>query len=146
MAEITMNDCAVINNYALGEIGELYAMRLLRGLGYRVRRYHHKGYDLIATNLTTGDRLRIEVKTARKHSDGKWRFTTIKNDKYGRTNSAHSDIVICLQWWEASFTPYLIPIADILGKVSICVTSNPIRYAGKYRQYQHNWDNLVQAA
>lgn len=139
MTEQQLRILSLESNTALGDYGEQIAATLLRRLGYKVRIHRHAGYDLTATNRLTGQVFKIEVKTARKHSDNKWRFTAIKN---GHTHSKHSDIIICLQFEYGCFTPYIIPVSDVANKPSICITSSAVKYAGKYRQYQSNWSIL----
>jgi hypothetical protein len=122
---------------AFGAYGEQRAASLLWRLGLMV--IPSKGCDLIAVNRSTGERWRIEVKTAKRSNDGKYRFTCIKRN---HTHTNKSDIVICLAYDGGEFGPFIIPVKDIIGKSSVCITSNPNTYNGKYAKYKNNWSLL----
>lgn len=121
-----------IHRRTLGYAGEMTAARLLTESGYRVvRSFRHEG-DLKAQNTHTGEIFRIEVKTAMRGADGKWRFLLYKRSRFGVTDYRNSDIVLLLAVVESfQVVPFVIPVTALgFNRVQLAVTSHPLRYAG----------------
>jgi hypothetical protein len=121
---------------AVGAHGEVLARHMLCRSGYEVAttgRGARRG-DLLAIAPDTGEFWRVEVKTARRCKDGKWRFTLVKN---GHTDHRDSDVVLLLAVTITGHAvPFLIPVADILNAWQITITSTPTEYTGKYARYR----------
>lgn len=121
-----------IHRRTLGFAGEMTAARLLTEAGYRVTRSHRHEGDLKAQNPYTGELFRVEVKTAMRGRDGKWRFLLFKNSRFGMTDYRHSDVVLLLTVIESfQVVPFVVPVAALgFRRVQLAVTSHPLRYAG----------------
>lgn len=120
---------------AVGAVGEKIAAHLLERSGYfiRVPDRRHAG-DLHAIIPDTGQLVKIEVKTARRSKDKKWRFTLFKR---GHTDARHSDVVMLLAASPAGFvTSFLVPAYFFAGQRQAVITSNPLHYAGKLAQFR----------
>lgn len=75
----------------------------------------------------------IEVKTARKNKDGKWRFTLYKR---GSQNHRKSDYVILVALADHGSSLFVIPTKDIYDRHHIAITSNPQTYDGMFAKYR----------
>lgn len=127
--ELVLPDC---HRHTLGYAGEMTAARLLTEAGYRVvKAFRYEG-DLKAQNRQTGELFRVEVKTAMRGGDGKWRFLLFKKSRFGVTDYRHSDIVILLAVVEAfQVVPFVVPVESLgRNRVQLAITSHPLRYAG----------------
>lgn len=120
--------------YSCGPLGELLALILLCERGYEVTPSHRsKAGDLKAVS-PTGEIFRVEVKTARRCKDGKWRFTLEKN---GKTSIVNTDVVLLLAISKTGHaTPFVIPTHQVLGKRQITISSNPRTYKGCYASFR----------
>src|SRR5688572_14656610 len=80
---------------SIGVMGERAAAALLEASNYQVSftRIGEKRGDLRAINAATGQVHYIEVKTARRCKDGKWRFTLFLTNKI---DHRHADTVMLL--------------------------------------------------
>ena len=126
-----------MNHFKLGEFGEDTAYYALKRAGYAVERLangHHNG-DLLASK--GGRRWRVEVKTARRGIDGKWRFLLKKKDRWGVTDhrGTHYVLLIALQRRRQPVL-FLVPTADIRSQRTASITSNPTTYSGRYARYR----------
>ena len=131
--------------YVRGKVGEKLVSLMLESQGYRVTVPDRKCQgDLIATDLTTGEALRVEVKTGLAGSNREFKFCLQKDDRYGGTDCGRSDVVILLAVTRAgSHALFVIPAGDLAQK-SIAISGDPHQYRGKwstFRQY-HNTINL----
>lgn len=126
---------------ALGALGEQLCYHLLTARGYTVSGVHpgeHRG-DLRAIT-PAGEVLRVEVKTARRSRDGKWRFLLRKANK---TDCSHSDVVILLCAMKTGYVvPFVIPTPALARRQQACITSDPYNYAGKYARYRQPMHSL----
>lgn len=120
---------------AVGTLGEMTAARLLEQVGYNVSFTHHeKRGDLRVVCNQTGQIWRVEVKTARRGKDKKWRFTLVKD---GCTDHRDSDVVILLAVRAGGdVVPFVIPTADISARRHIVITSDPNHYRGAFAKYR----------
>lgn len=113
----------------LGIMGERLIVRWLLYLGWWAVL---GGVSDITALSPNGKVINIEVKTARKNKDGKWRFTLYKRN---HTNHRVSDYVILIAIGQSS-SIFVIPTNDIKDRTSIAITSNPKTYAGKFAAYR----------
>lgn len=120
---------------AIGTLGEMTAARLLTDAGYDVSFTHYeKRGDLRVVCHQTGQIWRVEVKTARRGKDKKWRFTLVKD---GCTDHRDSDVVILLAVRAAGHcVVFVIPTADIAARRHIVITSDPNHYRGAFAKYR----------
>jgi Holliday junction resolvase-like predicted endonuclease len=120
---------------AVGIIGEMIAAEYLRRAGCRVQpteQGSRRGDLRVIT--PAGELLYIEVKTARRGKDNKWRFTLIKT---GHTDHRATNAVLLLAVTRsAAVVPFIIPTPDIRDRRHIVITSNPRTYAGKFAAYR----------
>lgn len=127
---------------AVGSAGEMMVARALEAQGYRVSIPHERG-DLTAI-LTDGQILSIEVKTARKGKDGKYRFTLIKYWQ-GRTCTDHRNtdlvILVCiLKTGDA--VPFVIPTATIGNRRALAISSYPTDYTGWLAPFRQSLNSI----
>lgn len=117
----------------LGYMGEKTAAAALRSAGYRVAPGKPLGGDLHVIDSETGEVLYIEIKTARRGCDGKWRATLIKA---GKTDHRICDLVVLLTIVEGrQIVPFVIPVG-VLDKPHIVITSDPRTYHGRLATYR----------
>lgn len=126
----------------IGKLGERLAALLLEQNGYIVshQRVGQRKGDLKVID-PDGQIHRIEVKTARRSKDRKWRFLLYKS---GEQDYRNSDYVLLLAVTRSGDTvPFLIPVADLKQPRSIiCISSNPRRYSGKWAAYRQDSSSL----
>lgn len=142
MNKLTLNFHFQSSNVLKGSIAENVIAKYLRKIGYKARVMRHAGFDILATNKQTGEVIRIEVKVSTKNKDGKYRATTYKYDRYGKTDHSKSDVIIFLcqlPYTGGECVPFIIPTNTQGTKSFLCVTSNPLTYAGKLASYRNNW-------
>jgi hypothetical protein len=121
---------------SIGLMGENHAARLLEQSGYLVSftQYAEKRGDLRAIDCKTGQIYKVEVKTARRSIDRKWRFTLYMP---GLTDHRHSDVVILLAILECgSIIPFVVPIHILKDQRQAVITSHPETYAGKLAEFR----------
>lgn len=118
----------------LGVHGEQVAMALFEKNGYRVLRPGIKSGDLLVVHLETGEVNKIEVKTARRNSAGRWQFNLRKK---GKTDSRYSDYVLLMAVIVSGrVVPFLIPSEEVSARSQVTLFSHPDRYNGKYSDYR----------
>lgn len=128
---MTLLDCS---HNELGERGELTAKILFRKAGYYVEKASERCGDLRVTCTSTGQTWRVEVKTARRAKDYKWRFTLWKE---GHTDHRYSDIVLLLAVTATGdVVPFVVPIAVLKDQNQAVISSEPHYYAGKLAAYR----------
>lgn len=129
-----LNVLASRTRHALGTIGEMYARQLIEQNGYIVKESTSHNGDLLVIEPDTGETLKIEVKTAKRGKDKKWRFTLYKK---GHTNHRNADIVLLLAVTKSGqIVPFVVPVEAISDKSQCCITSHPTTYAGKLAEYR----------
>lgn len=125
------------NSRGIGMAGELTARKMLEKAGYQVTRAPQLHGDLRAIDPTTGETWDVEVKTARRSKDRKWRFTLVLQGKGGRTDHRHADVVLLLAVLKSGrCIPFLIPVSELLNQRQAVICSHPESYAGKLAQYR----------
>lgn len=119
---------------AIGTAGELTARLMFQKAGYKVSHAGQLRGDLQITNQTTGEICLIEVKTARRGKDKKWRFCLVK---HGRCDHRHADKVLLLAVLKSGrVVPFLIPVDQLTHQRQAVICSHPETYAGKFAQYR----------
>lgn len=126
---------------SLGAWGENVARNLLVRSGYAVQPspYGYPG-DLLVKHRLTGELIILEVKTARRCSDGKYRFTLWKD---GHTDHRKADAVILLPVLESGrVVPFVIPVSFLAVYSQVSITSHPESYSGKLARFRQSTDGL----
>lgn len=119
----------------IGRIGEELVYEKLTAKGEAVAFTHPKQRqgDLIVFR-ESGEVVRIEVKTARRGKDRKWRFTL---EKTGCTSAQNADLLVLLAiTTSGDFIPFVLPVSAIAGRRHIVITSQPERYGGQFAQFR----------
>jgi hypothetical protein len=131
------------SHVAVGKAGELIIARALETAGYAVSITHQRG-DLTVVDQH-GEIFYVEVKTARKGKDGKWRFTLYKHWQ-GRTctNHAFTDFVVLVCVMKTGdCVPFVIPTPELLDKRQAVITSYPMDYQGRLAQFRQSLRKLT---
>lgn len=122
---------------AVGTLGETIIAHELERAGYLVSfaRPGQRRGDLRAVCPETGEVFAVEVKTARRAKDGKWRFTLYKA---GCTDYRDSDyvVLVCAQPTGATVT-FVIPQSALGKRSQLTITSEPTQYAGRWAAYRN---------
>ncbi len=122
---------------SLGFYGEHYAAWRLFKSGYKVDFLFAgtKSGDLLATDLTTGEITKVEVKTSlRNEATGRFSFCLRKLNK---TNYQHSDAVMLVAIDNLRFHHvFVVPVDAFNGVSYFAFRTNPIVYAGKLDEYR----------
>lgn len=130
------------NPQRLGQLAEIYVMGWLGSQGYQTRYTAQVGNvagDVAATDTTTGEIHRIEVKAARPSTDGRWHFC-IAN---GRTDATDSDYVVLLVIDQHhKIYPYIAPSQTFTGITKFKISSHPTRYRGRLAPYRVRSDSI----
>lgn len=122
----------------LGFWGEDWVSETLTKKGYQVTPHPTRGchFDLLVKQPTTGQLWRVEVKTARKASDGKWRFLLWRK---GHQTHHDSHLVILLAvtpiW---TVYPFVVPTSQLLNQNQAVITSHPQDYKGKLAPFRQH--------
>jgi Holliday junction resolvase-like predicted endonuclease len=124
---------------SVGLYGETWAAAELERAGYVVSRAKEgdKRGDLLAVDTSTGEMIRVEIKTSKRGSDGIYRFC-IERRIGARvcTSAHHSDFLILLAVTKpGTVYPFVIPVTDGLPK-SISMSGHPAQYTGKYARFR----------
>lgn len=124
---------------AVGALGERTAWLLFEKAGYAVNRAGaHRG-DLRVIRPDTGEFANVEVKTARRCKDGKWRFTLIVGKNGEKTDHRDADYVLLLPVLSSGqAVPFLIPVDVLANQRQAVITSDPLRYSGKLAAYRRS--------
>ena len=123
---------------AVGMHGEYIAANYLRDRGYIVEMMPDgsKCGDLRCISPHTGETISVEVKTARRGTEG-WRFTLRKR---GKTNHLNADLVLLLAVVKVGPPiPFLIPVEDIRDISAIKLRTHPLHYNGRYSDFRVTW-------
>lgn len=121
----------------IGTLGELTAKQLFAESGYfATRAQRRRAGDLAVVDRATGELHRVEVKTARRCVDGKWRFCLYKK---GHTDHRDSDWVLLLAVRaDGAVVPFLVPVAVLADQRQAVITSDPLHYSGKLARYRQS--------
>jgi hypothetical protein len=121
------------SRHGLGVAGERIASAALINAGYEVTTLQRGGTDLRAKNPLTGELFKVEVKTARRSKDKKWRFAL----QTQRTSHLKSDVVMLQQILDSGAVyTYVIPAQDLGNRKLITVPS--ANYSGKWAAYRQS--------
>lgn len=122
---------------AVGALGERTAWLLFEKAGYHVSRPAGKYHgDLRVIDPLTGTVAYVEVKTARRSKDKKWRFTLIVQ---GKTDHRDADYVLLLPVLASGqAVPFIIPADVLANQRQAVITSDPLRYSGKLAAYRRS--------
>ncbi|MBZ0284053.1 MAG: hypothetical protein K8L97_25155 [Anaerolineae bacterium] len=118
----------------LGWMGEKTVQNALECAGYRVQLGRPHEGDLHVIHPNTGQLWRVEVKTALRSVDRKWRFSLWK---HGHTDYRDSDVVVLLPThsnFEA--VPFVIPTNELGQRSQLVITSDPETYRGMLACYR----------
>lgn len=121
---------------AIGMMGERWLMTKLaaQGLHVSLTQPGERRGDLRVVNPSTGEVRLVEVKTARKGRDGKWRFTLVKK---GHTDHRRADVIVLLAVTASGkVIPFIVPVSDLAAKHHAVITSHPAQYAGRLAKYR----------
>lgn len=125
-----------LSRKGIGTLGERLAGGLLEQSGYEVSypKIGERCGDIRAVNRATGEIHRVEVKTARRGSDGQWRFNLRKK---GHTDITHADQVILLAALPSGrCVPFVIPVTALADLRQAVISSHPESYSGKLAVYR----------
>lgn len=123
---------------AIGATGENVIARAFEARGYSVRTAYENGDLHVIT--PAGELNYVEVKTARRGKDGKWRFTLYKKNSQ---DHRYSDYVVLLCVMKSGFSvPFVIPTRFILDRHAIAITSYPQTYSGRFAQFRQSLKTL----
>lgn len=127
---------------SLGLAGEILVAQALTKRGYEAY-ISHKNGDLLVYNQR-GDTLTVEVKTARKNSQGVYQFCLIK-DWQGRRCCDHRKadftVLLCVLR-TGNVIPFVVPARTVGDRRSASVTSNPRTYAGWLSAFRQSIDHI----
>lgn len=126
-------------NHLTGNYGESLVQLFFTMLGYKAEKADNGCGDLKIT--CDSKALCIEVKTAHKGNDSKWRFTLESKGRLGITLNVNYVILVALIGAESVF--YVIPASIVRGKRHIVITSNPKTYTGFYANYRYAWEYII---
>jgi hypothetical protein len=122
----------------LGSAGENLIALALQANGYTVR----VGYEMGDLHVVDKDGTiyYVEVKTARRASDKKWRFTLYKKHQQ---DHRYSDFVVLLCVLKSGFAvPFVIPTSFVRDIHAAAITSFPDTYQGKFSQFRQTLAKL----
>jgi len=126
----------------LGTAGEQFA-RLVLSTGETIvtdtANDRDKKGDLRVLNTTTGEVVRIEVKTARRDSQNKYQACLHRQVKSRVcTDAQHSNFVLMLCAVSDGSFPvmFLIPTEAIVGMKTLAITGSPYSYTGKWSKFR----------
>lgn len=131
--EVETAPVANLKRLTLGKLGEFTVWNALEASGYQVRRARMFQGDLHVIS-PDGEVFYVEVKTARRGKDGKWRFGLIKP---GCTDHRHADLVVALAVVGCQAVPFVIPVGELPGRQCV-ITSDPQRYAGRLSAFRQD--------
>ena len=130
-----LNSLAHPKSRAIGSLGEQLCYHLLASRGYLPSNVHpkeHRGDLRVVTS--SGEILRVEVKTARRASDGRYHFTL---RKAGHTDHSDSDVIILLCAMKTGYVvPFVVPTRVVVRQNAIVISRDPYTYAGKFARYR----------
>ena len=131
--EVKTAPIEILNRRTLGRLGEFTVWNALERAGYHVRRARMFQGDLHAIS-PDGEIFHVEVKTARRGGDGKWRACL---QKRGCCDHKHADLVVLLAVCGVQAVPFVIPAAKLPGRQCV-ITSDPQRYAGRLAVFRQD--------
>lgn len=129
-----LNDFRHFNGNDIGARGEQIVAHALQQSGYKVSTAHDIG-DLTVVS-PQGEILYVEVKTARRSVDKKWRFLLFK---VGSQDHRKADIVVLLCLLKSGdAVPFVVPRSALTHKHQACISSMPQSYRGYLARYRQS--------
>lgn len=123
---------------AVGYAGECIVALAFQENGYIVNTSHDTG-DMFVID-EHGVMSFVEVKTARRDSEGKWHFTLYK--KY-HADHRYTDYVVLLCIMKSGFAiPFVIPTEHVRDQKTAKITSYPMTYKGRFAQFRQSLKKL----
>jgi hypothetical protein len=123
---------------AVGLAGEIAVAHAFEANGYEAEIEHERG-DLRVTD-ERGQIHRVEVKTARRGTDGRWRFNLYKK---GSQDHRGADYVVLLALAKTGHgVPFVLPIAACRDKHHISIATWPLFYRGQWSPYRQSMRKL----
>lgn len=100
---------------ALGLMGEFCCLREFQRAGYRAEHSRRLEADIRLTDPLTGEKILVEVKTARRNKRGSYQFCLYRELPRGVvTDYHHADYVVLLALLDGlTAVSFVIPVADI---------------------------------
>lgn len=121
---------------ALGLLGELTALKAFHRAGYSAERTRLKKQgDILLTDERTGERIRVEVKTSRRHRDGSYRFCLYRRTNRVCTDYRDSHFVVLLAVVGTNVVSFVIPCTD-LDQSQVTITN--LLQTRKYSPYRRD--------
>jgi hypothetical protein len=123
----------------MANYGEQRLTRLFNALGFKAVQEYHAGHDITVVDKRTGEKHKIEVKTARPAKDGRYHATLVKN---GRTDAYKSDYVIFLlvvPFTGGQAFPFIFKTSELTAR-QITIPGNFFAYARKNLQHSQNFN------
>lgn len=118
-----------------GELGESLFCAMLGDKWHAVKPSDCHCGDYWITDKTTGETLKVEIKTSKKSKAGRYNFSLKKSDKYGKTDYQDSDLLVMIAIDNAGNPfAYVIP-TQALNVKKVCIPTHPTRYGGKYAKW-----------
>lgn len=123
-----------------GTIGEQTAAAMFQQAGYEVSGIAHGDQrgDLLVVDTDTGECWRVEVKSMRRGSEGRYQ-ACLKRQIKARvcTDAAHSEFVLLLAFPRIGAPiPFLIPSAATQNRKQITISKDPLTYQGVWSQFR----------
>lgn len=129
--------------FVRGSIGETLVLEMLKAQGYQARKTTGKCRgDLLVTDQTTGETVKVEVKTARADGRGKFQFCLKKDDRYGGTDCTRADVLVLLCVTKSGSHALFVMPSENLNQRALTISGNPHEYSGKYKNYRQYHNTL----
>lgn len=126
---------AATSSVDLGNAGERLAIALFKDNGFLAEKESEKFKgDIRVVSPTTGEVIKVEVKTARKAENGRERWQFCLN-RDGMTSCLYSDFCLLFAVLRGGVAAYLVP-KQALGKLKVIEISNPKKYKGKLAKFK----------
>ena len=126
-----------------GKLGEKIAASLFDEAGFWTAKFKQgtKCGDLEVYRKDTGEKFKVEVKTARKDKEGHYQFC-LKRDQ-NMTDCKYADYVLLLAAMDSGvIVPFLIPVTAIGKQKKFTIQSNPLAFGGNWSKYRFDLNNL----
>ena len=135
------NDVTHMKRKHIGTLGEMYIASRLREEGFTVHEIGTSGSkkgDLLVASPSTGEAIKVEVKTARLDSEGRYQACLHRKlPSRECTNVTHSDILILVLVNPRKPTPQVmvIPVSQIRPSKQLRLPRDIENYHGFYAQF-----------
>lgn len=132
-----------ISPQVLGTFGEDIARTCFEHVGYSVAKADSNFAGDLWVYLPCGDRVKVEVKTARQGSEKRWRYCLKKTSAQGNTTCHHADVVLLIQITKINIYAFLVPCRVIGNRSYLSVRSPQPDYKGWLSDYAVSLESLV---